>query len=114
MVFSALALAQSEVLWYFQHAGIASSRSKAARVIPVDIVSGLHERWKSLNIVTITFSETQSLGMITHLLIHYFLDPNDPTIGFLLDGMDRLCCLVRKYIAGLLLWDIISSGIGCQ
>ncbi|WZY92367.1 hypothetical protein YC2023_064696 [Brassica napus] len=63
MVFSALALAQSEVLWYFQHAGIASSRSKAARVIPVDI------------------------------------DPNDPTIGFLLDGMDRLCCLVRKYIA---------------
>nr|AAC61824.1 unknown protein [Arabidopsis thaliana] len=63
MVFSALALAQSEVLWYFQHAGIASSRSKAARVIPVDI------------------------------------DPNDPTIGFLLDGMDRLCCLVRKYIS---------------
>ena len=27
-------------------------------------------------------------------------DPNDPTIGFLLDGMDHLCCLVRKYIAG--------------
>lgn len=27
-------------------------------------------------------------------------DPSDPTIGFLLDGMDRLCCLVRKYIAG--------------
>lgn len=27
-------------------------------------------------------------------------DPSDPTIGFLLDGMDRLSCLVRKYIAG--------------
>lgn len=27
-------------------------------------------------------------------------DPSDPTIGFLLDGMDHLCCLVRKYIAG--------------
>ncbi|KAL2473933.1 Protein NAP1 [Forsythia ovata] len=65
MVFSALALAQSEVLWYFQHVGIASSKSKAARVVPVE------------------------------------LDPNDPTIGFLLDGMDRLCCLVRKYIAAI-------------
>ncbi|KAG6735730.1 hypothetical protein POTOM_061609 [Populus tomentosa] len=60
MVFSSLALAQSEVIWYFQHVGIASSKSKAARAIP---------------------------------------DPNDPTIGFLLDGMDHLCCLVRKYIA---------------
>jgi hypothetical protein len=38
MVFSALALAQSEVIWYFQHVGIASSKSKAARAIPVDIV----------------------------------------------------------------------------
>ncbi|KAJ4821990.1 histone chaperone [Turnera subulata] len=28
-------------------------------------------------------------------------DPNDPTIGFLLDGMDHLCCLVRKYIAAI-------------
>ncbi|KAL2524781.1 Protein NAP1 [Abeliophyllum distichum] len=65
MVFSALALAQSEVLWYFQHVGIASSKTKAARIIPVEI------------------------------------DPNDPTIGFLLDGMDRLCCLVRKYIAAI-------------
>lgn len=27
-------------------------------------------------------------------------DPSDPTIGFLLDGMNCLCCLVRKYIAG--------------
>ncbi|CAN1221198.1 Protein NAP1 [Linum grandiflorum] len=64
MVFSALALAQSEVIWYFQHVGIASSKSKAARTVAVD------------------------------------LDPSDPTIGYLLDGMDRLCCLVRKYIAG--------------
>ncbi|KZV28615.1 hypothetical protein F511_33826 [Dorcoceras hygrometricum] len=65
MVFSALAFAQSEVLWYFQHVGVASSRSKAARVMPVEI------------------------------------DPNDPTIGFLLDGMDHLCCLARKYIAAI-------------
>lgn len=65
MVFSALALAQSEVLWYFQHAGIVSSKSKSTRVVPVEI------------------------------------DPSDPTIGFLLDGMDRLCCLVRKYIAAI-------------
>ncbi|XP_022927151.1 protein NAP1 [Cucurbita moschata] len=65
MVYSALALAQSEVTWYFQHVGIASSKSKAARIIPVDI------------------------------------DPSDPTIGFLIDGMDRLCCLVRKYIAAI-------------
>ncbi|KAL2344703.1 hypothetical protein Fmac_005988 [Flemingia macrophylla] len=65
MVFSALALAQSEVIWYFQQVGIASSRSKTTRVVPVDI------------------------------------DPNDPTIGFLLDGMDHLCCLVRKYIAAI-------------
>ncbi|PQQ12275.1 protein NAP1 [Prunus yedoensis var. nudiflora] len=28
-------------------------------------------------------------------------DPSDPTIGFLLDGMDHLCCLVRKYIAAI-------------
>ncbi|CAI0401810.1 unnamed protein product [Linum tenue] len=67
MVFSALALAQSEVIWYFQHVGIASSKSKAARIVAVD------------------------------------LDPSDPTIGYLLDGMDHLCCLVRKYIAGSLL-----------
>ncbi|KAA3466104.1 protein NAP1 [Gossypium australe] len=60
MVFSALALAQCEVIWFFQHVGIASSKSKVARMVPVDI------------------------------------DPNDPTIGFLLDGMDHLCCLVRK------------------
>uniref|UniRef100_A0A2P2KWR2 Protein NAP1-like isoform X2 n=3 Tax=Rhizophora mucronata TaxID=61149 RepID=A0A2P2KWR2_RHIMU len=65
MVFSALALAQSEVIWYFQHVGIASSKSKATRIVPVEI------------------------------------DPSDPTIGFLLDGMDRLCCLVRKYIAAI-------------
>lgn len=65
MVFSALAFAQYEVIWYFQHVGIASSRSKTGRVVPVDI------------------------------------DPGDPTIGFLLDGMDQLCCLVRKYIAAI-------------
>ncbi|XP_077244449.1 transcription activator isoform X2 [Tasmannia lanceolata] len=65
MVFSALALAQCEVIWYFQHVGIASSKSKTVRMIPVDI------------------------------------DATDPTIGFLLDGMDRLCCLVRKYIAAI-------------
>lgn len=65
MVFSALAFAQSEVIWYFQHVGIASSKSKAARTVPVDI------------------------------------DQSDPTIGFLLDGIDRLCCLVRKYIAAI-------------
>ncbi|KAL1537567.1 histone chaperone [Salvia divinorum] len=65
MVFSALAFAQSEVLWYFHHVGVASSKSKTARVVSVET------------------------------------DPNDPTIGFLLDGMDRLCCLVRKYIAAI-------------
>nr|GMD04093.1 protein NAP1 [Ipomoea batatas] len=65
MVFSALAFAQSEVLWYFQHVGVASSKSKTARMVAVEI------------------------------------DSSDPTIGFLLDGMDRLCCLVRKYIAAI-------------
>ncbi|KAI7756681.1 hypothetical protein M8C21_017558, partial [Ambrosia artemisiifolia] len=65
MVFSALALAQSEVLWYFQHVGISSSKSKANRIVAVEI------------------------------------NASDPTIGFLLDGMDRLCCLVRKYIAAV-------------
>lgn len=29
-----------------------------------------------------------------------FQDATDPTIGFLLDGIGKLCCLVRKYIAG--------------
>ncbi|KAL6546210.1 histone chaperone [Orobanche minor] len=65
MVFSALAFAQSEVLWYFQHVGIATSKSKNTRFVAVET------------------------------------DPNDPTIGFLLDGMDRLCYLVRKYIAAI-------------
>lgn len=65
MVFSALSLAQSEVIWYFQHVGIAPSKSKAVRAVPVDI------------------------------------DATDPTIGFLIDGIDRLCCLVRKYIAAI-------------
>ncbi|KHG17495.1 Protein NAP1 -like protein [Gossypium arboreum] len=35
------------------------------------------------------------------LLAPNIQDPNDPTIGFLLDGMDHLCCLVRKYIAAI-------------
>ncbi|KAF9587620.1 hypothetical protein IFM89_004452 [Coptis chinensis] len=65
MVFSALALVQCEIIWYFQHVGIASSKSKTVRVVSVEI------------------------------------DPSDPTIGYLLDGMDRLCCLVRKYIAAI-------------
>ncbi|PON42584.1 Nck-associated protein [Parasponia andersonii] len=65
MVFSALGFAQYEVIWYFQHVGIASSKSKTGRMVPVEI------------------------------------DPSDPTIGFLLDGMDHLCCLVRKYIAAI-------------
>ncbi|GAB2278303.1 histone chaperone [Dionaea muscipula] len=65
MVFSALDLAQYEVIWYFQHVGIASSKSKAASTVPVEI------------------------------------DPSDPTIGFLLDGIDHLCYLVRKYIAAI-------------
>ncbi|KAG0470477.1 hypothetical protein HPP92_017177 [Vanilla planifolia] len=64
MVFSALALAQCELTWYFQHVGVASSKSKVAR-IPIDI------------------------------------DASDPTVGFILDGMDRLCSLVRKYIAAI-------------
>lgn len=38
MVFSALAFAQSEVLWYFQHVGVVASKSKAARVVPVESV----------------------------------------------------------------------------
>nr|CAD1842375.1 unnamed protein product [Ananas comosus var. bracteatus] len=65
MLFSALALAQSEIIWYFQLVGISSSNTKVVRVKPVDI------------------------------------DAADPTIGFLLDGMDKLCCLVRKYIAAI-------------
>lgn len=39
MVFSALALAQNEVIWYFQHVGVASSKSKTTRTVAVDIVS---------------------------------------------------------------------------
>lgn len=65
MVFSALALAQCEIIWYFQHVGIATTKSKVNRMIPIDI------------------------------------DVADPTIGFLLDGMDKLCSLVRKYIAAI-------------
>lgn len=39
MVFSALALAQNEVIWFFQHVGVASSKSKATKMVSVDIVS---------------------------------------------------------------------------
>ncbi|VAI86739.1 unnamed protein product [Triticum turgidum subsp. durum] len=63
MVFSALALAQCEVVWYFQHVGIASSKSTRGRTVDIDAT--------------------------------------DPTIGFILDGMGKLCCLVRKYIAAI-------------
>ncbi|GFS44855.1 transcription activator [Actinidia rufa] len=35
------------------------------------------------------------------LLAPNIQDPSDPTIGFLLDGMDHLCCLVRKYITAI-------------
>jgi len=49
------------------------------------------------------------LTMVFSLNWCYFWwqDPNDPTIGFLLDGMDHLCCLVRKYIAGYTGFDVI-------
>ncbi|XP_074583886.1 putative protein NAP1 isoform X1 [Curcuma longa] len=63
MAFSALALAQSEVIWYFQHVG--KPKPKAARAIPIEI------------------------------------DAADPTIGFLLDGIDKLCHLIRKYMAAI-------------
>eukprot|EP01018_Ginkgo_biloba_P029851 Gb_16727 [translate_table: standard] len=65
MVFSALALARSEVMWYFQHIGVASVKSRATRIVSVEI------------------------------------DATDPTIGFLLDGIDKLCCLVRKYVSAI-------------
>ncbi|CAH9076240.1 unnamed protein product [Cuscuta epithymum] len=65
MVFSALAFAQSEVLWYFQHVGVVSQKSKTARVVAVEI------------------------------------DSSDQTIGFILDGMECLCGLVRKYISAI-------------
>ncbi|RCV30145.1 hypothetical protein SEVIR_6G069200v4 [Setaria viridis] len=63
MVFSALSLAQSEVIWYFQHVGVSSSKSTRGKTVDIDAT--------------------------------------DPTIGFLLDGMGKLCCLVRKYIAAI-------------
>jgi len=65
MVFSGLALARSEVMWYFRHIGVVSVKSKATHVVPIEI------------------------------------DSSDPTIGFLLDGMDKLCCLVRKYVSAI-------------
>ncbi|XP_031487983.1 protein NAP1 [Nymphaea colorata] len=65
MVFSALALSRYEILWYFQHIGVSSLKSKGTRITPIEI------------------------------------DATDSTIGFLLDGMDRLCCLVRKYATAI-------------
>ncbi|KAE9461836.1 hypothetical protein C3L33_06257, partial [Rhododendron williamsianum] len=38
---------------------------------------------------------------LTLMGLNCLQDPSDPTIGFLLDGMDHLCCLVRKYIAAI-------------
>ncbi|CAM6099238.1 unnamed protein product [Calypogeia fissa] len=61
MVFSALAMARSEVVWYFSHVGVMVGKSRGTRSAPVD------------------------------------LDISDPSIGFLLDGMDRLIALIRKY-----------------
>jgi NCK-associated protein 1 len=61
MVFAALAMVRSEILWYFCHVGIMVGKSKGTRVIPIE------------------------------------MDIADPTIGFLLDGMDRLIRLVSKY-----------------
>lgn len=39
IVFSALALAQYEIVWYIQHAKIAVSKTKIGRSTPVEIVS---------------------------------------------------------------------------
>ncbi|KAE8781516.1 putative protein NAP1 [Hordeum vulgare] len=70
MVFSALALAQCEVVWYFQHVGIASSKSTRGRTVDIDAT--------------------------------------DPTIGFILDGMGKLCCLdLRKHWLSILM--IVTS-----
>ncbi|KAF5935974.1 hypothetical protein HYC85_027103 [Camellia sinensis] len=43
------------------------------------------------------------------LLAPNIQDPSDPTIGFLLDGIDHLCCLVRKYIAGMVALDLDAT-----
>ncbi|CAL5410785.1 unnamed protein product [Camellia sinensis] len=94
MVFSALALAQCEVIWYFQHVGIVSSKSKAARMVPVDIM--VHE-------ANLLLLSVPACGEVLDFDRFKFClqDPSDPTIGFLLDGIDHLCCLVRKYIAAI-------------
>lgn len=102
MVYSALAFAQSEVLWYFQHVGIASSKSRAARMVPVEIVRNFHHI-SLLCIKLLCYYAVSSLTVCSGVFdfpLMSMQDPSDPTIGFLLDGMDRLCCLVRKYIAG--------------
>lgn len=109
MVFSALALAQSEVIWYIQHVGIASSKSKALRPVPVDIVSNISIRYPSgvafffpntfMDASRNSYSFSMKVQMESLTMVS-MQDATDPTIGFLLDGIDRLCCLVRKYIAG--------------
>ena len=123
-MFSALAFAQYEVSWYFQHAGVASSKSKAGRVVPVDIVrqpfstytgaphlnfykfscSTLYIYIYKIYFLFLVFSCYSNLLnlCLTFAAMVMLQDPSDPTIGFLLDGMDHLCCLVRKYIAGLI------------
>lgn len=71
MVFSALAFAQCEVIWYFQHVGIAPSKSKAARMVPVDIVSHVFVLVRSVNIILI-----QVLNLLTawYVLDFHFYD----------------------------------------
>eukprot|EP00249_Psilotum_nudum_P015741 c25499_g1_i2 orf=223-4398(+) len=65
MVFSAIALARFEVVWYFVHVGVLSGKSRGARAVPVDI------------------------------------DVSDPTIGFLLDGIEKICGLIWKYTSAI-------------
>lgn len=104
MVFSALAFAQCEVIWYFQHVGIASSKSKTTRIVPVDIVSHVCpylSRSVMINVLSWYVQPDNEVLDFNYCVFFFGLqDPSDPTIGFLLDGMDHLCCLVRKYIAG--------------
>jgi hypothetical protein len=110
MVFSALALSQCEVIWYFQHVGIASSKS--TRLKTVDIVSysaiifSLDSISRCSSILLLSksrgFLSSQKRNVVpfhTNCWLN-FQDAIDPTIGFLLDGIGKLCCLVRKYIAG--------------
>ena len=38
MVFAALAMVRSEILWYFSHVNVMVGKSKGARVIPIEMV----------------------------------------------------------------------------